>query len=76
MKYLLEKLDAPWKRVIAATMLSAAIVLSISAFAESTYVSSQKLQIQSAKGQHCKKWTYDKGPEGRIPRCEKWQPRN
>lgn len=66
-------LDTTWKRVVAAALLSGAIIFSISTFAESTYITSQKVQIESAKGQHCQKWTYAKTPGGeRMVSCVKW----
>jgi hypothetical protein len=66
-------LDATWKRLIAATLLSGAILFSISTFAESTYITSQKLQIESARQQHCQKWAYKKTPNGeRSVSCAKW----
>lgn len=65
-------LDATWKRVLAALVISGAIILSISTFAESTYVQSRKVQIESARGQHCQKWqvTTDNGTEQVA--CLKW----
>jgi hypothetical protein len=66
-------LDATWKRLLVASLLSGAIIFSISTFAESTYITSQKLQIESARQQHCKKWAYQKTPSGeRQVSCAKW----
>lgn len=66
-------LDATWKRLIAACVLSGVIILSISTFAESTYVQSQKLQLESARGQHCQKWEYKKVANGeKTVSCLKW----
>lgn len=72
MNYLTGKLDTTWKRLLAAGALSGIIILSISTFAESTYVQSQKLQQESARGQHCKKWQLKKSGDQTNVICLKW----
>lgn len=69
----LSLLDATWKRLLAAAVLSAGIIFSISTFAESTYIQSQKAQIQNDRGQRCQKWEYQKISGGeKTVRCLKW----
>lgn len=66
-------LDTSWKRLLAAAALSGAIIFSISTFAESTYIQSQKARIETDRGQHCQKWQYQKIGNGeKSVSCEKW----
>lgn len=66
-------LDTTWKRLLAAAVLSAGIIFSISTFAESTYIQSQKAQIETNQGQRCAKWEYKKIGDGqRSVSCQKW----
>lgn len=66
------RLDTTWKRVLAAGLLSGAIVLAVSTFAESSYVQTQKVQQESARGQHCEKWNYRAVNGDSQVTCVKW----
>lgn len=68
-------LDAPWKRIMAAAVLSGLIILAVSAFAESSFVQTQKVQQESARGQHCEKWNYDTVDGETRVTCVKWPTR-
>lgn len=72
MEWLRTTLNTTWKRVVAALLLSAAIILAINTLAESTLVQTQKVQQESARGQHCQQWTYGSG-SGSTVTCVKWQ---
>jgi hypothetical protein len=72
MNRLLDRLDSTWQRVGLAAVLSGAIVLSLNAFAASSYEQTQKIQQESARGQHCQKWSYEKRDKEVRPVCVKW----
>ncbi|MSU75909.1 hypothetical protein EXS54_00315 [Patescibacteria group bacterium] len=72
MQWISEKLDATWKRVLAAAVLSGAIILAVSTFASSSYVQTQKVQIESARGQHCLSWKYQTVNKETHVSCNKW----
>lgn len=68
-------LNTTWKRLIAAAVVSAMIIFALSSFAESSYVQTQKVQQESARGQHCQKWSYDKQGDQTTVICAKWPDR-
>ena len=72
MNFLTDKLDKPWKRLLAAAVLSAGIILAVQGFAETTYVQTQKLQIESARGDKCQKWQYREEGDETVVSCVKW----
>lgn len=72
MNWLTNKLDAPWKRLVAAAVLSGGIVLAVQGFAETTYVQTQKLQIESARGEQCQRWQYRKEAGETVVSCVRW----
>lgn len=65
-------LDTTWKRALAAVVLSGAIILAVSAFAQNSYVQTQKVQQESARGQHCQQWKYQKSGNDTVVSCVKW----
>ncbi len=72
---LLRQFDSGPRRILAAGLLSGGIVMSVSVFAESSYVQTRKIQIESAAGQHCEQWSReDVAGETRV-RCERWDDR-
>ncbi len=66
------RLDTTWKRLLAAAVLSVGIILAVSTFAESSYVQTQKVQQESAQGQHCQKWDYRTVNGDSQVTCVKW----
>ncbi len=65
-------LDATWKRLLLAVVVSLGIILGFRVFAESTYVQSQKLQLESARGDHCKKWQVTSQNGLESVQCLRW----
>lgn len=72
MQWISEKLDATWKRVLAAAILSGIIIFAVSTFASSSYVQTQKVQLESAQGQRCLDWAYDRVNGETVVSCERW----
>ncbi|HEY8109030.1 MAG TPA: hypothetical protein VIF43_03410 [Patescibacteria group bacterium] len=58
MDWFFRQLDSTPKRVLAAAAVAIVIVLAVSTFAQTSYVQTQKIQIESAAGKHCKEWSY------------------
>ena len=75
MNWISRQLDTTWKRILAAGLLSAAIILAVSTFAESSYVQTQKIQQESAAGQHCEQWKYRSVNGQTGVSCAKWPKR-
>lgn len=73
MNWIGRQLDATWKRVLAAALLSGIIILAVSTFAESSYVQTQKIQQESASGRHCSQWKYRTEQSQTEVSCVKWQ---
>ena len=65
-------LNRPWKRLVAAAALSGAIIFAVSTFASSSYVQTQKVQQESARGQHCKKWDITTEGNETVVHCLRW----
>lgn len=65
-------LDTTWKRVLAAAGLSAVIILAVTTFASSSYIQTQKVQLESARGDRCLKWAYARSEAGTTVSCERW----
>ena len=72
MEWIGRQLDATWKRILAAALLSGLIILAVSTFAESSYVQTQKVQQESARGQHCQRWNYQTVNGNTQVTCTKW----
>lgn len=72
MNWIGRQLDATWKRVLAAALLSGVIILAVNTFAESSYVQTQKVQQESARGQHCEQWKYQTVDGQSEVSCAKW----
>lgn len=66
-------LDTTWKRVLAAAALSAVIVLAVTTFASSSYVQTQKVQLESSQGDRCLKWQYSRQDDTTVVTCAKWR---
>lgn len=75
MNWIGNQLDTTWKRVLAAGLLSGLIVMAVSVFAESSYVQTQKIQQESARGQHCEQWSYQTLNGVTQIVCQKWPDR-
>ncbi len=76
MNWVGRQLDSTWKRVAAAVLLSGVIILAVNAFAESSFVQTQKVQQESAQGQHCQQWKYETVDGGTRVTCTKWPRRD
>lgn len=72
MRFLSAVLNKTWKRFIAAVVLSGLIILAVQTFAESSYVQTQKIQQEGVRGQHCKKWSYQKQGNDTAVTCVSW----
>lgn len=75
MEWLGRTLDKTWKRVLVAGLLSGVIILAVSTFAESSYVQTQKVQQESARGQHCLHWDYKTANGDSQVTCTRWPSR-
>lgn len=75
MRWINRQLDRTWKRLLAAGVLSGLIALSLSAFAESSYVQTERVRQESAAGKHCLKWGVLKDADNVEVICQKWQER-
>lgn len=72
MNLLLGKLDSIPRRIIAASVVSGMIVASLNVFAESSYVQTQKIQQETARGEHCQKWQTTQNNGETQVKCLKW----
>ncbi len=66
-------LDTTWKRLLVALLVAIGIYAAVAVFADSTYVETKKSQIETAAGQSCHTWTYEKGERGKEPVCRVWK---
>ena len=64
--------DAIWKRILMALVVSVVIVLSLQAFASSSDIETQKVQLESARGQHCERWQTKQVDGERQAECLRW----
>ena len=64
--------DATWKRVVLAAVVSVAIIFSLRSFASSSDIETQKVQLESARGQHCQKWQTKRVDDQPKVECVKW----
>ena len=66
------QLNTTPRRILVAALISGGIVFAVSTFAQSSYVQTQKVQIESAEGRHCEKWTYVRTNGEISVSCERW----
>ena len=65
--------DATWKRVVMAALTSAAIIFSLQTFASSSYIQTEKIRQETARGQHCLKWQVHEVNDQQIVECLRWE---
>ncbi len=66
------RLNTTPRRILVAALVSGGIVFAVSTFAQSSYVQTQKIQIESAEGRHCEKWTHVRSNGEITVSCEQW----
>ena len=64
--------DAVWKRVALAVLVSLAIIFSLRTFASSSDIETQKVQLESARDQHCEKWQISRQNGDPQAECVRW----
>ena len=72
MHYFNSILNTTWKRLLAALVISAVIILAINTFAASSYDQTQKIQQESARGQKCQRWSHQQVNGDSRVTCTKW----